>query len=317
MGKLIAGVDVGGTTIKVALFPMTGEPVCKFEIKTTVRDEEEFLWKDISSGLYAKLDELGIPRSDLAAVGMGIPGPIREDGYLSVLVNLGLFGSCYPAKELSKLMGGIPCVAGNDANCAAMGEFAEGAAKEYKSAVFFTIGTGVGGAIVLDGNVIAGAHGTGGELGHLVVNPDEPDACNCGNHGCLEQYASATGLVRTANRLLQTTDIPSVFRDGRKVSCKVVCQAAEEGDPLCMEVIDTFGKYMGLICAHMVLTVDPEVIIIGGGVSRSGKLLTDAIEKHLWKHASIVTEKTPVVIAKLGNDAGVYGAAELAKKLLK
>ncbi len=315
MEKLIAGVDVGGTTIKIALFPTEGEPVCKFEIKTRVREEKDFLWKDIRDGLYEKLDALGIERSALAAVGMGIPGPITKAGYLSSLVNLGGFGDCYPAKDLERLMG-IPCIAGNDANVAAMGEFAYGAAKAYDSVLFFTLGTGVGGGVIVNGELVSGEHGLGGELGHLVVNPDETDSCNCGNRGCLEQYCSATGIVRMAKKFLLETEIPSVLRDGRDISCRVVCEAAENHDPVGEKVVDLFGKYMGLICAHMVLTLDPEAIILGGGVSRSGKLLTDPIEKYMAEYSHIAMHKPPVLIATLGNDAGVYGAAALARKLI-
>lgn len=315
MQEYIVGIDIGGTTIKLAIFPV-GEPaIHKWEIKTRPMNEIEHIWEDLRDTIWEKFDELGFAKEQLKAAGMGLPGPVRADGYLPWCVNLGM-GECYPAKCLGDLLG-VPVSAGNDANVAALGEVYYGAAKGYKDAALFTLGTGLGGGIIMNGEIIAGNRGVAGEVGHFVVNPDEPEACNCGNHGCLEQYCSATGMVRVAKRLLAASDRASSLREIENISAKDVCDKAKEGDEIALEVIDTFGKYMGIVCSHIIQTTDPDVFIIGGGVSRAGSILTDAIEKGIYEYNHICQIKPKVVIATLGNDAGAYGAAAQAESLLK
>lgn len=309
MERYVAGVDVGGTTIKMGLFTET-ERVALWEVKSPSRSEVEHLYEVIRDALYAKMDELAIPREALKAVGMGLPGPVSADGHIPWLVNLGL-GASYPGKELETLMG-IPCVAGNDANMAALGEAVYGAAKGAKSAVMVTLGTGVGGGIVVDGKIIAGFHGVGGELGHIVVNPDETAACNCGNRGCLEQYASATGIVRSARKLLREEKMPSVLTDDDSLTCKTVMEAAKAGDPVGLKALDIFGRYLGLMLSYVVLTIDPEKIIIGGGVSKAGDILVDAVNQYIDRYTHIAENRGEVILATLGNEAGTAGAAKIA-----
>ena len=311
----IVGIDVGGTTIKLGIFPKDGEkPVAAWEIPTKKMDEIDLFWTSIRDAIFEKFEELGLERSELLSAGISLPGPIREDGFLPKCVNLGM-GACVPGKILGELLG-VPVAAGNDANAAALGEVKYGAAKGYDNAVLFTLGTGLGGGIIENGRIIAGNRGVAGEVGHFVVNPDETEPCNCGNYGCLEQYSSATGMVRTAKRLLKEGKIPTKLQE-EGISAKLICDAAREGDPLGLEVIDTYGKYLGLALAHIFLTTDPDICVIGGGVSRAGEeLIVKPVEKYLNKYTHIANEKCRIVIATLGNDAGIYGSAAMAKALI-
>ena len=316
MSDYVVGIDVGGTTVKLAIFSLEGEKCHSWEIVSPSREEaDEKLWPAMADSIKEKFAELGLPYSSLKAAGIGLPGPIYEDGYLPRCVNLGL-GACHPADLLSKLLG-VPVKAGNDANVAALGEVYYGAAKGYENAALFTLGTGVGGGIIVKSQIVAGNHGVGGEVGHFVVNPDEEDACNCGNHGCLEQYASATGIVRTAKKLLESTDKPSTLRNLDKVTAKAVCDEARNGDAIALEALECFGKYMGLAMSYVQLTSDPDIMLLGGGVSRAGQILLDVIEKYLVKYTHIAEKHAKLAIATLGNDAGAYGAAALAFSAIK
>ena len=316
MSTYLAGVDVGGTTIKLGIFPEEGAPVAAWEIKTRKFEEIDGIWDDIAQALFAKLEELGIQKDELKAVGMGLPGPIRDDGFLPRCVNLGM-GACHPAELLSQALDGIPVAAGNDANVAALGEVYYGAAKGYEDAAVFTLGTGVGGGIILKGRIVAGNRGLGGEVGHFVVNPDETDVCNCGNRGCLEQYASATGIVRIARKKIAEGKQPTSMTGYADLSCKNVCDEAKNGDPLALETLEVFGKYLGMAVAHTILTMDPDIIILGGGVTRAGQILIDVTDKYVKEFTHLTNEHVPIVIATLGNDAGIYGSAALAASLIK
>ena len=298
MKEYIAGIDIGGTTVKLALFDKNDREsgaIDKWEIVTRGRDEIELLWQDLADSIREKMAALGIADEELKAAGMGLPGPIREDGFLPWCVNLGM-GACYPAKELEQCLG-VPVAAGNDANVAALGEVYYGVAKGYENAALFTLGTGLGGGIIQNGKIIAGNRGLAGEVGHFVVNPDEQETCNCGNRGCLEQYCSATGMVRVARRLLDKKEDPSTLRSIKGFSAKDVCDEARKGDAIASEVIDTFGKYMGLACSYIIETMDPDVFIVGGGVSRAGKLLTDAMEKWIDEYSHVAQIKPGVLLA--------------------
>ena len=315
--KYLAGVDVGGTTVKLGIFPEEGNALYKWEIPTKKNEEADQLWTSIAESVREKFAEEGLQTEDLISVGIAIPGPVRSDGYLPYLVNIGV-KACYPGEELSKLLG-VPVAAGNDANAAALGEMYYGAARGYQNVALVTLGTGVGGGIIVNGQLIAGNRGVGGEIGHFVVNPDETEQCNCGNYGCMEQYASATGMVRIAKKYLAEENSVSSLRalPEEKVSARTICDAAREGDPLALHVMDTYGKYLGLGLSHIFLTYDPDIIVVGGGVSKAGDVVIKPLEKYLDEFTHIATEKCRIVLAELGNDAGIYGAAALAKTALK
>lgn len=310
MKEYCFGIDVGGTTVKLGLFRTDGTLLKKWEIKTRTEEKGKYILDDIADSVKGTMQAEKITADQVKGVGIGVPGPTRADGYVEVCVNLG-WDHINPAKELSEKLG-IPVKAGNDANVAALGEMWKGGGEGYQDVVLLTLGTGVGGGVVLGGRMVAGNRGLGGELGHITVNMDETDACNCGNHGCLEQYASATGVVRVTKKLLAQSNTPSVLRGNGNLSAKAVFDAAKEGDALALEAVEVLGRYLGLIISSVALTVDPDIFVIGGGVSRAGSILTDVITKYYHRFTALTQYKVPVVLAKLGNDAGIYGSARMA-----
>ena len=310
MKKYCFGIDVGGTTVKMGLFTTEGELLDKWEIPTRKEDGGAYILNDVAASVEAKLAEKNIAKEDVAGAGIGVPGPTLDTGYVSICVNLG-WKDKNPANELSELLS-IPVKAGNDANVAALGEMWKGGGEGYLDVVLLTLGTGVGGGIIINGEIAPSHRGVGGELGHITVNPDEEATCNCGNHGCLEQYASATGVVRIANKLLAASKEESSLRTLETVTAKDVFDAAKAGDHLAVEAVEVLGKYLGLVVANVALTVDPDVFVIGGGVSKAGQVLIDVITKYYHNFAKIIGDnKAKVVLAKLGNDAGIYGAARM------
>lgn len=313
MKKYCFGIDVGGTTVKMGLFTTEGELLDKWEIPTRKEDGGAYILNDVAASVEAKLAEKNIAKEDVAGAGIGVPGPTLDTGYVSICVNLG-WKDKNPANELSELLS-IPVKAGNDANVAALGEMWKGGGEGYLDVVLLTLGTGVGGGIIINGEIAPSHRGVGGELGHITVNPDEEATCNCGNHGCLEQYASATGVVRIAKKLLAASKEESSLRTLETVTAKDVFDAAKAGDHLAVEAVEVLGKYLGLVVANVALTVDPDVFVIGGGVSKAGQVLIDVITKYYHKFAKIIgNNKAKVVLAKLGNDAGIYGAARMVLK---
>ena len=313
MKKYCFGIDVGGTTVKMGLFTTEGELLDKWEIPTRKEDGGAYILNDVAASVEAKLTEKNIAKEDVAGAGIGVPGPTLDTGYVSICVNLG-WKDKNPANELSELLS-IPVKAGNDANVAALGEMWKGGGEGYLDVVLLTLGTGVGGGIIINGEIAPSHRGVGGELGHITVNPDEEATCNCGNHGCLEQYASATGVVRIAKKLLAASKEESSLRTLETVTAKDVFDAAKTGGHLAVEAVEVLGKYLGLVVANVALTVDPDVFVIGGGVSKAGQVLIDVITKYYHKFAKIIGDnKAKVVLAKLGNDAGIYGAARMVLK---
>lgn len=311
MGKKCIGVDVGGTSVKIGLFEVTGELLHKWEVPTRKEEGGKYVIGDVAASILKTLEEKNIPLSEVAGAGMGVPGPVMPDGYVEVCVNLG-WRDKYPEKELSQLLSGLPVKSGNDANVAALGEMWQGGGKGYDDIVMVTLGTGVGGGVIVDQKIIAGKHGLGGEIGHIHIRDEETEKCNCGGVGCVEQVASATGIAREARRKMAAVDTPSSLRKfGDKVSAKNVLDAAKEGDALALEVMEVVGHYLGLALAQISMVTDPEVFVIGGGVSRAGQFLIDTIYKHYDQYTPISGNKSGIVLATLGNDAGIYGAARL------
>lgn len=309
MEKYCFGIDVGGTTVKCGLFENDGTVVDKWEIRTHVENQGERILPDIADTVLAKIQEKGLDKSQVAGIGIGLPGPIEENGEIACAVNLH-WGRKNIDKELGD-MTGLRVKAGNDANVAALGEMWKGGGKGSKNLILATLGTGVGGGIIVNEKIVTGAHGAGGEIGHASVNPDETVACNCGNKGCLEQYASATGIARLARKAMEGTKKPSSLRYCPNVSAKDVFDAYKEGDELAAEIVEEFSEYMGRALAVFACVSDPDVIVLGGGVSRAGQPLIDCVEKHYKKYAFTACKETPIRLATLGNDAGVYGAAKL------
>lgn len=311
MSKKCIGVDVGGTTVKLGLFDESGALEEKWEIPTRKEDGGAHILGDIAASVKAKMAEKNLSQADVLGAGMGLPGPVLPDGYVEVCVNLG-WRDMNPEKELSALLDGMKVKSGNDANVAALGEMWQGGGKGYHDIVMVTLGTGVGGGVILDGKIVAGRHGLGGEIGHIHVRDEEKEHCNCGGVGCLEQVSSATGIAREARRRMAASDKDSILRRaGDRVTAKDVLDAAKAGDELALEVMETVGHYLGVALAAISMVVDPEIFVIGGGVSRAGQFLVDLIQKYYEQFTPISKNKARIVLATLGNDAGIYGAARL------
>ncbi|MGL4337612.1 MAG: ROK family glucokinase [Turicibacter sp.] len=313
MKKYVFGIDVGGTTIKCGLFASKGELMEAWEIVTNKEDKGSKILSDIAVAIQAKCSEKGIEMAEVEGIGLGVPGPVNNDGIVVVAVNLG-WDMKNAKKELEALVK-VPVAVGNDANVAALGELWLGAACGSKDAIMFTLGTGVGGGVIVDGKVVAGVHGAGGEIGHLTVVLEDGNQCNCGKKGCLETVASATGIVRETVKYLAATDEPSTLRDLESFEAKDVFDAAKANDAVGVKMVDQLGRYIGLTAANLAATTDPEKIIIGGGVSKAGDILIDTIKKHYQAFAVSAVKDTEFVLAELGNDAGIVGSAYLAKTL--
>lgn len=309
MGKLCFGVDLGGTAIKLGLFDSEDGLLESWEIVTRKEEGGSLILDDISAAILKKMEERNISKEEILGVGIGVPGPVTSDGYVNSCVNLG-WGRFDVAKELGNKIGMLVKV-GNDANVAALGEMWQGGAQGYQHVVMITLGTGVGGGIIINGKIWEGVNGAAGELGHMPVVYDEKETCNCGRKGCLEQVASATGIVKVAKRLLNETDKPSSLRKVQYISAKEVFDAAKNGDELANDVLENMGEYMGIALANVASVVDPEIFVIGGGVSKAGTILIDLIQKYYKTKTLFSTKNTKFALARLGNDAGIYGAAKM------
>ena len=305
------GVDVGGTTVKLGLFSRDGALLEKWEIPTCTQNNGENVLPDIVASIRSKLSEKNIAPQNVEGIGIGVPGPVSADFTVNKCVNLG-WGVFNLKDKMNQLLPEIPNVAaGNDANVATLGELWQGGGKGYQSAVMFTLGTGVGGGVVVDGKIVAGANGGAGEVGHMTVEPGETVPCACGKYGCLEQYASANGIVRMGKVMLSQCDKPSALRDLERFTAKDICDLARNGEEMAMDIVERFGEYMGRAMSYVACTTDPDVFIVGGGMSRAGSIITDVMLKYYRKYAFHVSTGTSIALAELGNDAGIYGCAKM------
>ena len=303
--KYCFGVDVGGTTVKLGLFTVEGELLDKWEIKTYTENEGERILPDVAEAIKGKIAEKLLKAEEICGIGVGVPAPVDKNGAIERAANVG-----WMAKEIKKELEeltGFPCVIGNDANVAALGEMWKGGGRGYDSIVMVTLGTGVGGGVILQGKILTGCKGAGGEIGHMKVNMDETRVCGCGNKGCLEQYASATGIVNMAKE-----NVPEgSYLADKKVTAKAVFDGAKEGDAYCMEVVEKFGRYLGVALSNVAHVVDPEAFVIGGGVSAAGQILLDVVEKYYNENSMFALKNKSFHLAELGNDAGIYGAVRM------
>lgn len=309
MGKLAFGVDLGGTTVKMGLFTIEGSLLEDWEIPTRKENKGEFILDDIAESILKKIKDDEIDENDVVGIGIGVPGPVTSTGVVKGCVNIG-WGDT-PVVDILSDKTGFPVKANNDANVAALGEQWQGGGKGNQSLVMVTLGTGVGGGIIIDGHIISGTHGAAGEIGHMSVVYDHTETCNCGKKGCLEQVASATGIVKETKKLLAQTNDASSLRDIAELTAKDVFDEAKKGDELALKAVDKLGEYLGITLGHISCVIDPDVFIIGGGVSKAGNFLIDAIQKHYVEKAYTQCRKTPIKLATLGNSAGIYGAARM------
>lgn len=303
------GVDLGGTTVKIAYFDETGNLLYKWEIPTVTADGGKQILPDIAAAVLGYLKENDIDRSQIIGIGIGVPGPVDGKGVVNRCVNLG-WGVFNIQEELSALTG-LRVKAGNDANVAALGEAWKGGGNGCENMVMATLGTGVGGGIIIDGRPVSGVHGAGGEIGHITLNKNETEQCGCGKYGCVEQYCSATGVVRVAKRHLAGSDRESVLRGVENLTCKDVFDAGKAGDPLALEILENVYDHMGQFLASVCCVADPEIVVLGGGVSKAGQPLLDGTKRYFDKYIFHASRSIRFALASLGNDAGAYGAFKL------
>jgi len=318
--KWLVGVDIGGTTIKMAFINQNGKIIYKWGILSNINEKGKHIPTDIAKSIDQTLDELGQEKQKLMGIGVGAPGPVNVGtGSIDVAINLGWEN--FPLRELLEIETSLPVIVDNDANVAAIGEMWKGAGKGAKDLLCVTLGTGVGGGIIANGEIVHGINGAGGEIGHITSIVDGGVRCNCGKTGCIETIASATGIVRLMIEELSSTHTPSKLRDfydeHQKLSSELVFKVANEGDELANKVIEKVALYLGLALAHLANGLNPEKIIIGGGVSKAGDALLVPLKEQFIRFAfPRVLQGVELAIATLGNDAGIMGGAWLVKKRL-
>lgn len=302
------GVDIGGTTVKLGLFCEDGTLLEKWEIATITENNGVAILPDVAQAIDEALMRHGIDKSKVIGVGVGVPAAADRDGFVPKTTNLGWIDK--PVKKELEELTGVTVKVGNDANMAALGEMWKGGGRGSENLVMVTLGTGVGGGIIVDGHILFGAHGASGEIGHVCVDDTEMEVCGCGKRGCIEQYASATGIVRLAKRRLADCKEKTQL-NADSVTSKDVWDAIKDGDSVAMEIGEKFGYYLGKALADVAAVVDPEVFVIGGGVSKAGEILLTYVDRYFREFAFYSNRHTRFALAELGNDAGIYGAAKL------
>ena len=301
------GVDLGGTTIKMGLFKTDGNLIDMWEIRTRTEENGKFILSDIASAIDNKLSEKNIAKNDVEGIGLGVPGPVGEDGTVFQCVNLG-WNTFNVEAALSELTS-LKVKAGNDANVAALGEMWQGGGKDYKNIVMVTLGTGVGGGVIVGGHILSGVNGAAGEIGHICVNDDDDTVCSCGNTGCLELYGSATGVLRSTKRYLEANkNIQTILRNFENLNVKDIFDCAKNGDKVAIEQAELAGKYLGKGLAAVACVVNPEAFVIGGGMARAGEILMESIRRNYKHFVFHACRETQFKEATLGNNAGIYGS---------
>lgn len=306
--KYCFGVDIGGTTVKLGLFQVDGTLVDKWEIPTRKENQGEYILPDTAKSIQENLKKHNVEKEDIVGVGVGVPAAVQGESMVKSTANLG-WGYKEVKHELEQLTG-LKVKIGNDANVAALGEMWKGGGCGYQNLVMVTLGTGVGGGIIVDGRILVGVHGIAGEIGHLTVNEEETEICGCTRTGCLEQYASATGIVRLAKRKLENCKEDTILNN-ENITAKDVFDAVKAGDAVAMDIAEQFGSYLGRALVSIAIVLDPDIFVIGGGVSKAGEVLLEYIEKYYREKALWSTKETKFALATLGNDAGICGAAKL------
>ncbi|WP_018933848.1 ROK family glucokinase [Gracilibacillus lacisalsi] len=310
---LLIGIDIGGTTVKNAIISNQGELIAKWEIPTDLANQGENVPKDIWLSIENKLSELNLTKERCAGLGVGAPGFIEpETGKVAIAVNIGWEN--FYLKDILEELSGLNVYVDNDANIAALGENWKGSGNQVENMLAVTLGTGVGGGIIANGQIVSGANGTGAEIGHITVEKDGA-ACNCGRNGCLETVTSATGIVRQAEELMADGKADALKRrkdNSGEITTKDVFETAAEGDKDSKALLAHVLDVLGFTLATVAITVNPAKIVIGGGVSKAGNALLEPLKESFEKYTLPRTnEACEFVIAQLGNDAGVYGGAYL------
>ena len=304
------GVDIGGTTVKTGIFDKNGRLADHWEIPTRTEDGGVNILPDIADAIMKRLDSCQICRSDIEGLGIGVPGPVDSEGSVLRCVNLGW--DIFNIERTMSSLTGFRVKVGNDANIAALGEYWKGGGIEYSDIIMVTLGTGIGGGVIINGHIINGLNGAAGEIGHIHVNDDETETCGCGNKGCIEQYASATGVVRVAKRWLEAhEDADTALMRIGDLTSKDIFDQAKAGDEAALIIVNEVGRLLGKTLAGIACVAAPQAFVIGGGMSKAGDILISVIEKHFRKYAFHAHKDIEFRLAELGNLAGIYGAAKL------
>lgn len=309
------GVDVGGTTIKVGLVSEDGEILYRISGMTPVNEGPMEITRKIQALAYETIAGYGVKKEDIKAIGLGIPGVANQEGMVYFATNL--FMTDFPLGEELKRATGMKVFIENDATVAAVAEYIKGASAGTQNSIFLTLGTGLGGGLIIEGKVYSGSHGIGTEMGHMIIGDNFYD-CNCGNNGCWETFSSATAMIKYCQRLLMEDNNSLIYSrvkgDISKINAKMIFDCYEAGDAVAIQIVQRMVTYLAKGIANLINVFDPEVIALGGGVAGGGHLfledLKQAVTKYIYTKSMNVTS---IVIAHLGNDAGIIGSSMYAK----
>ena len=316
MSETFVGIDVGGTNVKIGLFDPTLKLISKTSVTTEAEMGPEIVIDKMAKTVENLLAEAGFTLQDIVAVGIGTPGPAKySEGIIIRSTNMPKFKNVPICRMLNEKLG-APVVFDNDANVACWGEFAVGAGKDVEDMVFFTLGTGIGGGIVCNGELVHGCDENGAELGHMIIHPDGRQ-CNCGQRGCAEAYASADSTARRATEAIEggaESSLQKVLDEKGKITSKDIYEHLAAGDKLAKEITDGTAKALAITCINMLHTTEPKRIVFAGGMIAAGDVLLNRIQdffdEHIW---TLKKESVEICFATLGEDAGIIGAAALAQ----
>lgn len=323
MKNKLIGIDLGGTTTKFAFLNTKGDIIEKWSIPTDATENGVYIVPNIVESIQKKMSDMGFKKEEFIGIGMGSPGSVdRSQGTVVGAFNLN-WRTVQPVREQIESSLNIPFYLDNDANVAALGEQWRGAGEDEANVVFITLGTGVGGGIIVDNQLVHGANDTAGEIGHMTVSDHRFNfACTCGKEGCLEALASATGISNIAKQMVQETELDSslklIFEKYNTIEAVDVFNQAKAGDQLAKDIVEIICDYLAFAAGNIANLLNPSSIIIGGGVSMAGNILKETVENKLMKYLfPPLRDKTKVKIAELQNDAGVIGAGSLVLNELK
>ena len=316
MSEIFVGIDVGGTNVKIGLFDSELKMICKTSITTEADMGPEVVINNMAQAVKELLAQADFSLQDIVAIGIGTPGPAKySEGIIIRSTNMPKFKNTPICKMLNERLG-APVVFDNDANVACWGEYVVGAGKGVKDIVFFTLGTGIGGGIVSNGELVHGCDENGAELGHMIIYPDGR-SCNCGQKGCVEAYASADSTARRATEAIEAgaeSSLKKVLDEKGKITSKDIYQHLAKGDKLAKEITDGTAEALAITCINMLHTTEPKRIIFTGGMIAAGDVLLNRIkdffDKHIW---TLKKETVEICFATLGEDTGIIGAAALAR----
>jgi glucokinase len=319
---LFVGLDVGGSSMKAGVVDDTGRPLSGIALPTEAHRGQEFGLNRMCETIRAAVQQAGLPLEQISAIGVATPGLMDiPGGVILDPMNLKPWRNVPVRRHVQETFG-LPTAFQNDANAAAYGEFWAGAGRGARSMVLFTLGTGVGGGIIVGGNIIEGEHSHGAEVGHIKIEMTNPRECECGRYGCLEAYASATAVVKRTQEALADdggrSSLHGLMRSGKELTSREVFTASDAGDELAGRIVEETALYLAIGAMNLMHVIDPDLIVFGGGMIAAGDGFLDRIRMHVRRLAFVVpAERTRIVYAQLGADAGFIGAAACGRRLVR